>query len=189
MTLSNAANDRHSTSLQDGLERVLLTEEQIQVRVRALGGELASIYGLDRPLLVGVLTGAFIFMADLARAMEIPLDVEFMAVSSYGLATETSGVVRIIKDLDSAIEGRHVLIVEDIVDSGLTLAYLLDVLQRRNPASLRVVSLLMKDREYRTRVRVDHRGFLIPDEFVVGYGLDAGNRWRNLPYVAVVKTG
>lgn len=180
--------DGDASLLLDGLDRVLVTEEQIQQRVRELGEELSATYGDSRPLLVGVLTGAFIFMADLARAMTIPLDVEFMAVSSYGLATETSGVVRIIKDLDTAIEGRDVLIVEDIVDSGLTLAYLLDVLQRRNPKSIRVVALLMKERKYLKNVRVDLCGFHIPDEFVAGYGLDARNRWRNLPYVAVVKT-
>lgn len=181
-------SDDCNLSLFDGLERVLVAEDEIQKRVRDLGAELAAVYGTNRPLLVGVLTGAFVFMADLARAMPIPLDVEFMAVSSYGLATETSGVVRIVKDLDTAIEDRDVLIVEDIVDSGLTLAYLLDVLQRRNPRSIRVVALLMKDRKYLKTVHVDYCGFHIPDEFVVGYGLDAGSKWRNLPHIAVVKT-
>lgn len=168
-----------------GLDRILISEDAIRRRVDALGVELAAHYGERRPLLIGLLTGAYTFMADLARAMPVPLDVEFMAVSSYGLATETSGVVRILKDLDKAIEGREVLIVEDIVDSGLTLAYLLDVLRRRNPADIKVVALLVKEKKDQTPVQVDWVGFRIPDEFVVGYGLDAANRFRNLPFVAV----
>lgn len=177
-----------SAALPDGIERVLLDEERIQARVRELGAEIAGHYADRQPLLVGVLTGAYVFMADLSRAMNIALDVEFMAVSSYGLATETSGVVRILKDLDTAIEGKEVLIVEDIIDSGLTLNYLLDVLRRRNPKDIRVVALLKKIRDDATPVQVDYLGFEIPDEFVVGCGLDAGRRFRNLPYVAVVRT-
>ena len=174
--------------LPDDIDRVLLTEEQIQHRIRELGAELSDHYRERKPLLVGVLTGAYVFMADLSRAMDIELDVEFMAVSSYGMATETSGVVRILKDLDTAIEGKDVLIVEDIIDSGLTLQYLLDVLNRRNPNEIRVVALLKKIRYDAVPVRVDYLGFEIPDEFVVGCGLDAGRRFRNLPYVAVVRT-
>jgi hypoxanthine phosphoribosyltransferase len=177
-----------SQALPDGIERVLLTEDQIVARIRELGAELSDHYRGRKPLLVGVLTGAYVFMADLCRAMDIELDVEFMAVSSYGMATETSGVVRILKDLDTAIEGKEVLIVEDIIDSGLTLKYLLDVLQRRNPKDIRVVALLKKLREDAAPVQVDYLGFEIPDEFVVGCGLDAGRRFRNLPYVAVVRT-
>lgn len=172
--------------LFDGLERELYSETAIRERVGELGAALAGHYGNRRPLLVGILTGAYVFMADLARAMPIPLDVEFMAVSSYGEATETSGVVRILKDLDTVIEGREVLIVEDIVDSGLTLAYLLDVLRRRNPADLKVVALFVKDKVDQKPVQVDHVGFRIPDEFVVGYGLDAGKQWRNLPFLAAI---
>jgi hypoxanthine phosphoribosyltransferase len=177
-----------SLTLPDGIERVLLTEAQIQQRTREIGAELSAHYGSRKPLLVGVLTGAYVFMADLSRAMNIELDVEFMAVSSYGLATQTSGVVRILKDLDTAIEGKEVLIVEDIIDSGLTLNYLLDVLRRRNPKDIRVVALLKKARNDVPPVQVDYLGFEIPDEFVVGCGLDAGRRFRNLPYVAVVRT-
>lgn len=173
------------SNLYAGIARELVSEEQIQRRIAELGAELADLYRGRRPLLVGVLTGAFVFMADLCRAMQIPLDVEFMAVSSYGEATETSGVVKILKDLDHPIEGRDVLIVEDIIDSGLTLAYLLDVLERRGPNDIKVVALLMKDRKYLANVRVDYCGFTIPDEFVVGYGLDVANRYRNLPYVGV----
>jgi hypoxanthine phosphoribosyltransferase len=177
-----------SLMLPDGIERVLLTEAQVQQRTREIGAELSAHYGTRKPLLVGVLTGAYVFMADLSRAMNIELDVEFMAVSSYGLATQTSGVVRILKDLDTAIEGKEVLIVEDIIDSGLTLNYLLDVLRRRNPKDIRVVALLKKARNDVPPVQVDYLGFEIPDEFVVGCGLDAGRRFRNLPYVAVVRT-
>jgi hypoxanthine phosphoribosyltransferase len=168
-----------------GLDRVLIAEEDIRRRVNELGAELTRHYGERRPILVGVLTGAYAFMADLARAMPIPLDIEFMSVSSYGPATETSGVVRIVKDLEVPIEDREVLIVEDIVDSGLTLAYLLDVFRRRNPKDLRVVALLVKEKANQTPVQVDYVGFRIPDEFVVGYGLDVGKRYRNLPFVAV----
>lgn len=177
-----------SAKLPDGIERVLLSEAQIQARIGELGAELAEHYADRKPLLVGVLTGAYVFMADLCRAMDIALDVEFMAVSSYGLATQTSGVVRILKDLDTAIEGKDVLIVEDIIDSGLTLNYLLDVLRRRNPRDIRVVALLKKNRADAAPVQVDYLGFEIPDEFVVGCGLDAGRRFRNLPYVAIVRT-
>lgn len=176
-----------NTGLPADVERILLTEEQVQARIRELGAELAAHYDDRKPLLVGVLTGAYVFMADLSRAMAIELDVEFMAVSSYGLATQTSGVVRILKDLDRPVEGKEVLIVEDIIDSGLTLNYLLDVLRRRNPKDLRVVSLLRKARDDAHSVQVDYLGFEIPDEFVVGCGLDAGRRFRNLPYVAVVR--
>lgn len=173
--------------LHRGLDRILIDEETLQARVRELGREISEYYGDRSPLLVGVLTGAFVFMADLARAMAMPLLVEFMAVSSYGQATQTSGVVRILKDLDRPIEGEHVLLVEDIIDSGLTLEYLIDVLQRRNPASLRLVALLRKNKPRSVPARADWVGFEIPDEFVVGYGLDVAGRYRNLPFVAVVK--
>jgi hypoxanthine phosphoribosyltransferase len=173
------------SKLHDGLERVLIDEETLERRVRELGDEVAAAYRDHEPLLIGVLTGAFIFMGDLSRRMAVPLDVDFMAVSSYGHATETSGVVRIVKDLNRSIEGQHVLLVEDIIDSGLTLNYLLDTLHRRNPATLRVVALLRKDKADAIDVPVDWVGFEIPDEFVVGYGLDKAGRYRNLPFIAV----
>lgn len=177
-----------STSrLHDGLERVLIDEEELAQRIRELGDEIGLAYQESQPLLIGVLTGAFIFMGDLSRRMGVPLDVDFMAVSSYGQATETSGVVRIIKDLNRSIEGRDVLVVEDIIDSGLTLNYLLDTLQRRNPASLRVVALLRKKKDDAIQVPVDWVGFDIPDEFVVGYGLDKAGKYRNLPFIAVAR--
>lgn len=166
--------------------RVLVTEEQIQTRIREIAAELDAIYADDPPLMVGVLTGAVTFMSDLMRAMTIPLTIDFMAVSSYGASTRTSGVVRILKDLNEDIRGRRLLVVEDIVDSGLTLRYLLDVLRRRDPLDIRVVALLKKEKATSEPVQVDRIGFTIPDEFVVGYGLDFAGKYRNLPYVAVL---
>jgi hypoxanthine phosphoribosyltransferase len=151
-----------------------------------LAAGLDARYRDDPPLLVGVLNGAVAFMTDLMRAMTIPVEIDFMAVSSYGASTRSSGVVRILKDLNQEIEGRRVLVVEDIVDSGLTLQYLLDVLRRRNPRDLRVVALLKKEKADAVPVQVDEIGFAIPDEFVVGYGLDYAGKYRNLPYVAVL---
>lgn len=171
--------------LHRGLERILIDEQTLQARIDELGQEIAAFYGDDEPLLIGVLTGGFMFMADLTRAMALPLKVDFMAVSSYGDASSTSGVVRIIKDLDRAIEGRRVLIVEDIIDSGLTLSYLIDVLERRQPTDIRLVALLNKDRPREVEVNVDWVGFEIPDEFVVGYGLDYAGKFRNLPFIAI----
>jgi len=170
----------------DGVARILIDEEVIRLRTAELARELDAEYGDDIPLLVGVLNGAIAFMTDLMRAMQIPLEVDFMAVSSYGAATQSSGVVRILKDLNEDIEGRRVIVVEDIVDSGLTLQYLLDVLERRNPKDLRVVALLKKEKPDAVDVHVDLVGFTIPDEFVIGYGLDYAGKYRNLPYVAVL---
>lgn len=155
-----------------GIARILITEEAIQKKVRELAWELDQLYWDEPPLMVGVLTGAVAFMTDLMRAMTVPVTLDFMAVSSYGASTRSSGVVRILKDLNEDVEGRRLLVVEDIVDSGLTLQYLLDVLRRRNPADIRVVALLRKEKEGGAEVQVDRVGFSIPDEFVVGYGLD-----------------
>jgi hypoxanthine phosphoribosyltransferase len=170
----------------DGVARILIDAEKIRERTVELAKVLDEEYGSDVPLLVGVLNGAVAFMTDLMRAMTIPLEIDFMAVSSYGAATESSGVVRILKDLDREIEGRRIVVVEDIVDSGLTLQYLLDVLQRRNPRDVRVVALLKKEKPDALEVPVDQIGFTIPDEFVIGYGLDYAGKYRNLPYVAVL---
>ncbi len=170
----------------DGVARILIGEEQIRGRIAQLAKVLDGEYGEDVPLLVGVLNGAVTFMTDLMRAMTIPLEIDFMAVSSYGAATQSSGVVRILKDLDQEIEGRRVVVVEDIVDSGLTLQYLLDVLERRSPSDVCVVALLKKTKPDAIEVPVDHVGFTIPDEFVIGYGLDYAGKYRNLPYVAVL---
>ena len=169
-----------------GVERVLIEAAAVQQRVRELAMELDKLYVYETPLLIGVLTGAITFMTDLMREMDSELKVDFMAVSSYGDDVTSSGAVRILKDLNENIEGRHVLIVEDIVDSGLTLQYLLDVLQRRNPADIKVVALLRKPKAEALAVQTDLVGFDIPDEFVIGYGLDYAGRYRNLPYIGVL---
>jgi hypoxanthine phosphoribosyltransferase len=169
-----------------GVARVLIDDQAIRRRTAEMAQALDQEYREDVPLLVGVLNGAVSFMTDLMREMRIPLEIDFMAVSSYGAATQSSGVVRILKDLDREIEGRRVILVEDIVDSGLTLQYLRDVLERRNPRDLRVVALLKKEKPEAIEVQVDHIGFTIPDEFVIGYGLDYAGQYRNLPYVAVL---
>lgn len=173
--------------MDQDLLRVLLTEEQIRERVAELAQEIGRDYAdVDDLLLVGVLKGSVMALVDLARALRRPLAIDFMAISSYGQATETSGVVRVLKDLETDIEGRHVLIVEDIVDSGLTLSYLRASLARRNPASLRVCCFLNKPERRDATVEVDYIGFDIPNEFVVGYGLDYAERYRNLPYIGVL---
>jgi hypoxanthine phosphoribosyltransferase len=167
--------------------KVLVTAEQIEARLAQMGSDITRDYqGLDL-LLVAVLKGAFMITADLSRHIRIPIDMDFMAVSSYGVATKTSGVVRILKDLDREIAGRHVLIVEDIVDSGLTLAYLRRNLEVRKPASLEVATLLLKPGLQKVPTIVKYVGFEIPPEFVVGYGLDFAGKYRNLPHVAVVE--
>ena len=164
--------------------RIIVDEEELQQRIRDLGKEITSDYSGDPPLLVGILKGAFMFMADLARAIDLPVEFDFMAVSSYGSATRTSGVVRIVKDLDLDHTDRHVLIVEDIVDSGLTLAYLRKNLKARNPASLEVCALLVKEGLQKVDPDLRYVGFRIPPDFVIGYGLDVAERYRNLPYIA-----
>jgi hypoxanthine phosphoribosyltransferase len=164
--------------------RIVVDEHELQQRIRDLGKEITNDYVEDPPLLVGILKGAFMFMADLARAIDLPVEFDFMAVSSYGSATRTSGVVRIVKDLDLDLTDRHVLIVEDIVDSGLTLAYLRKNLKARNPASLQVCALLVKEGLQKTDPDLRYTGFRIPPDFVIGYGLDVDERYRNLPYIA-----
>ncbi len=166
------------------ITRVLVSESELQARVAELGRQITSDYAEHPPLLVGVLKGAFVFMADLARAIDLSVDVDFMAVSSYGSATRSSGVVRIVKDLDSDLTGRHVLIVEDIIDSGLTLQYLRKNLQARGPASVEVCALLLKEGLQKVDPQLKYVGFSIPPEFVIGYGLDVAEVYRNLPYIA-----
>ncbi len=166
------------------LGSVVATEENLKRRVAELGAEITRDYAGRVPLLVGVLKGACFFLADLARAIELPVEIDFMAVSSYGNSTQTSGVVRIVKDLDADLNGRHVLIVEDIVDSGLTLSYLRRNLAARHPASLEVVALFVKRGLQSVDLDLAYQGFEIPPDFVVGYGLDVSERYRNLPYLA-----
>jgi hypoxanthine phosphoribosyltransferase len=162
------------------LGRIVVGADEVRARVTELGKELTADYADRPPLLVGVLKGAFMFMSDLSRAIDLPVEFDFMAVSSYGSATRTSGVVRIIKDLDLDLTGRHVVIVEDIVDSGLTLAYLRKNLVARGPKSVEVCALLVKEGLQRVDPDIRYVGFRIPPEFVVGYGLDVGERYRNL---------
>jgi len=169
------------------IESVMISDEQIQERVRELGAEISADYQGQTVLLVAVLRGAAIFLADLSRAMTVPVELDFMAVSSYGSSTKSSGVVRILKDLDEQIEDRNVLVVEDILDTGLTLKYLLKNLASRKPASLEVVTLLNKQGKQRVPISCKYSGFSVPDEFVVGYGLDFAERYRNLPYIGVLK--
>ena len=166
---------------------VLIPTERIQDRIRELGAEIARDYSERNPLLIGVLKGACLFLSDLMRAADLPLNVEFMAISSYGAEMRTSGEVRIMKDLDVAIEGRHILVVEDIVDTGLTLSYLLANLKSRGAASVKLAALLDKYERREKDVTIDYLGFKIPDKFVVGYGLDFAERYRNLPFIAVLK--
>jgi hypoxanthine phosphoribosyltransferase len=167
--------------------KVLISAEEIAQRVQELGREISGDYQGRDLLVIGILKGAVVFMSDLIRQISVPLEVDFMAISSYGQATETSGVVQLLKDLDQPIEGKHVLIVEDIIDSGLTLSYLHQLLQSRNPATLKTAVLLDKPERRRTEFTPDYVGFTIPDEFVIGYGLDYNHKHRELPYVGVLE--
>jgi len=171
----------------DDIEKVLISEDEIESKLAEMGAAITADYEGRDLMLVGVLKGAFVVMADLARHIGLPLEFDFMAVSSYGAATKTSGVVRILKDLDHDLKDRDVLVVEDIVDSGLTLKYLLKNLAGRKPASLEVAALLRKEGIQQVELDVRYIGFDIPNEFVVGYGLDFAERYRNLPYIGTLK--
>ena len=173
--------------MHNDIQEVLFTEQEIQQKVAELGRQITADYAGRNLLVLCVLKGAFLFIADLVKHIDLKLEVDFMAVSSYGKATKSSGVVKIIKDLDAPVEGRDVLIVEDIIDSGLTLSYLIDVLERRNAHSVKVVTLFDKPHHRTVELEADYKGFLIPDAFIVGYGLDYAERYRNLPYVGVLK--
>ena len=166
---------------------ILVQQDDLHHRVRELGAEVSAAYEGRDLFLVGVLKGAVFFLSDLMRHLEVPCEVDFMAVASYGSSTDSSCVVRILKDLDAPIEGREVLIVEDIVDSGLTLSYLLRTLQARNPGSLEVCAILTKPERRKVELPIKYVGFEIPNRFAIGYGLDHGERFRNLPYVAVLE--
>jgi hypoxanthine phosphoribosyltransferase len=168
------------------LSSILFNEEQIESRVRELGEVISRDYSGKNPVVIGILKGSLIFMADLIRRLTIPLSIDYVAVSSYGRSTDSSGVVRIVKDLDEPIEGRHVLVVEDIVDTGLTLRYLLDNLQSRGPLSIAVCVFLDKPSRRKVDIVPDYCGFEIPDEFVVGYGLDYAENYRNMPFIGVL---
>lgn len=173
--------------MTDDIKEVLITEEQIRQKVAELGGRISSDYAGKNLLLVSILKGSVLFMADLMRQITIPLRIDFMSVSSYGSGVKTSGVVKIIKDLDIPLEGFDVLIVEDILDSGLTLSYLTEILQSRGPRSIKICTLLDKPDRRKAQVSPDYVGFVIPDEFVVGFGLDYAEKYRNLPFVGILK--
>lgn len=177
-----------SEQLNPDIQNVILSEQDIDDIVSRLGREISEDYADKNPLIVAVLRGAFVFTADLARAITVPCTVDFMAVSSYGSGTRSSGEVRIVKDLDSKIEGRHVIIAEDILDSGLTLSYLIRVLEERHPASLRICAFSVKDVPgHKPAVAPTYVGTHVPNEFIVGYGLDYAEHYRNLPYIGVLK--
>lgn len=169
------------------VEKILYTQEELSRRVKELGEQITADYAGRRPMLISVLRGSYIFMADLTRAIDLDVTVDFMAVSSYGAGTVSSGQVEIKKDLSDSIEGRDLIIVEDILDSGNTLYYLMDVLRARRPASIRVCALMDKPERRTKPITADYAGFTIPDAFIVGYGLDYAERYRNLPYVGVLK--
>ena len=175
------------TELERAVGEVLIEADALRARVAELGEEISAYYEGRDLLLIGVLKGAIFFMADLMRQIDVPCEVDFMAISSYGAGVDSSGVVRILKDLDVSVEGRNVLVVEDIVDSGLTLSYLLRNLEARDPASLEVCALLTKPERRESDVHCRYVGFEIPNRFVIGYGLDFAERYRNLPYVGVLR--
>ena len=169
------------------IEKILYTEEELSRRVTELGAQIAADYAGRQPMLISVLRGSYIFMADLTRAIDLDVTVDFMAVSSYGAGTVSSGQVEIKKDLSDSIEGRDLIVVEDILDSGNTLYYLMDVLRARKPASIRICALMDKPERRTKPITADYAGFTIPDAFIVGYGLDYAERYRNLPYVGVLR--
>ena len=174
-------------SIHNDIERVFYSHEELQAKVKELGEAITRDYQGKSPIFVGVLMGCFVFMADLMRSVDLPCEIDFMAVSSYGKGTKSSGVVQINKDLSFDIAGRDVLIVEDILDSGVTLNYLKGYLENRNPASIKIVTLFDKPSRRKAPIYADYYGYEVPDEFIVGYGLDYAEKYRNLPYIGVLK--
>ncbi|MFR5265776.1 hypoxanthine phosphoribosyltransferase [Clostridium sp.] len=174
-------------NIKNDVKEVLYSEEVISKRVKELGAEVSKDYEGKDLLVVGVLKGSIVFTADLIKAITIPCEIDFMAVSSYGKASESSGIVRILKDLDNDIEGKHILIVEDIVDTGTTLSYLLEYLKARKAASIEIIALLNKEARRKSNVTVKYSGFDVPDEFIVGYGIDYAEKYRNLPFIGSLK--
>ena len=181
------SNSLTDNGLMDDIAKVLITAEELQNRVAELGAQISGDYVDKNPILVGVLRGVFVFMADLVRAITIPIDVDFIGITRYGSSTQTRGAVRFTKDLEVCIEGRHVLFVEDVIDTGLSIHYILRSLKTREPASLQVCTLFDKPRTRLFDPEVAYTGFMLPDKFVVGYGLDYDERYRNLPFVGVLK--
>lgn len=187
-TTDNHMENKNETEFKNSSLEVLIPADVLQARIREMGAEIAKDYAGKTPLLICVLKGAMVFMADLIRAIDLPLTIDFIAVSSYGSGTRSTGEVRIVKDLDHPLEGHDVIFVEDILDTGLTLSYLLDTFRARGVASVRLAALLNKPERRKVEVHLDYKGFDIPDKFVVGYGLDFDERYRNLPYIGVVKS-
>lgn len=172
--------------MNQDIAKVLLSEEEIKQRVVELGKQITEEYQGKDLVIVGVLRGAFVFLADLVRAIDMPVAIDFISVSSYGSGTSSTGVVRFLKDLDEEVSGRHVLLVEDIIDSGITLKYLLENMKTRKPLSVRICTLLSKPERRKVEIEVAYNGFIIPDHFAVGYGLDYSEKYRNLPYVGIL---
>ncbi|MBQ8731272.1 MAG: hypoxanthine phosphoribosyltransferase [Oscillospiraceae bacterium] len=173
--------------MRNDIERILVTEEELAAKVAEIGAKITEDYAGKDLLLVSVLKGSVVFMADLMRAVNLPIEIDFMAVSSYGSGVKTSGVVKILKDLDVDVAGRHILLVEDILDSGMTLQYIMEMLSQRGAADIKICTLLDKPERRKVNIQADYFGFVIPDKFVVGYGLDYDETYRNIPYVGVLK--
>ena len=173
--------------MKKDIERILVTEEELAAKVAEIGAKITADYAGKDLLLVSVLKGSVVFMADLMRAINLPIEIDFMAVSSYGSGVKTSGVVKILKDLDVDVSGRHILLVEDILDSGMTLQYIMEMLSQRGAADIKICTLLDKPERRKVNVQADYFGFVIPDKFVVGYGLDYNETYRNIPFVGVLK--
>ena len=174
-------------NMKEDFLRVLLSEDEIREKVRELGGKITADYKNSNLMLVTVLTGAVVFLADLMRQIDVPAEIDFMVVSSYGSGVKSSGVVKIVKDLDVPLAGKDILIVEDILDSGLTLSYIKELLESRGPRSIRIATLLDKPSRRKVDLQADYIGFSVPDEFVIGYGLDYDEKYRNLPYIGILK--
>lgn len=174
-------------NMKEDVLRVLLSEDEIREKVRELGGKITADYKNSNLMLVTVLKGAVVFLADLMRQIDVPAEIDFMVVSSYGSGVESSGVVKIVKDLDVPLAGKDILIVEDILDSGLTLSYIKELLESRGPRSIRIATLLDKPSRRKVDLQADYIGFSVPDEFVIGYGLDYDEKYRNLPYIGILK--
>lgn len=173
--------------MTDDILKVLISEEELRSKVKELGAKISADYAGKNLMMVSVLKGSIVFMADLMRAITVPCEIDFMSVSSYGADVKTSGVVKIIKDLDQKLEGKDLLIVEDILDSGMTLSYIREMLQQRNPSSIKLCTLFDKPERRSVDIQADYSGICVPDEFIVGYGLDYDEKYRNLPYVGVLK--
>ena len=174
-------------NMKEDVLRVLLSEDEIREKVRELGGKITADYKNSNLMLVTVLKGAVVFLADLMRQIDVPAEIDFMVVSSYGSGVKSSGVVKIVKDLDVPLAGKDILIVEDILDSGLTLSYIKELLESRGPRSIRIATLLDKPSRRKVDLQADYIGFSVPDEFVIGYGLDSDEKYRNLPYIGILK--